>query len=162
MARYYIPETAHRMRPFLHQKLVVWPRYEDSHNDALEGLHPQERLLRRHLHDLSRFISTLLVSSVQLITAGCASSPPFTVKQMPSAIVAQRTETLDPKLVKQATENAEENKPYLVGPGDSVLVAVYGHPELSIAPYVGGGAMMGGQMSRLAGLIVDNDGTIQF
>lgn len=41
-----------------------------------------------------------------------------------------------------------------------MLVAVYEHPELSIAPYAG--TNLNSQGSRLSGLVVDNDGTAQF
>lgn len=40
------------------------------------------------------------------------------------------------------------------------MVAVYGHPELSIAPYAG--STLASQGGRLSGLVIDNDGTIQF
>lgn len=48
------------------------------------------------------------------------------------------------------------NEAYRVGPGDRLLVAVYGHPELSLATYSNAG------LSANEGLIIDNDGTIQF
>jgi polysaccharide export outer membrane protein len=56
------------------------------------------------------------------------------------------------------TIGGAEGEAYRVGPGDTVLVAVYGHPELSIAPYVAATSDNG----RLSGLAIDNDGTIQF
>ena len=67
---------------------------------------------------------------------------------------------LDPALVAQAL-GANANRAYQIGPGDTVLVAVYRHPELSITYYTGASlnASPGG---RMTGLVVDNDGSIQF
>lgn len=92
---------------------------------------------------------------------GCGSQPVIT-KQMPlrSPVVSVRGEKLDPKVLADLM-GQEEKGPYRVGPGDSVLVAVYGHPELSMVPYIGA-AGASSQNSRAAGLVVDNDGTIQF
>jgi polysaccharide export outer membrane protein len=71
-----------------------------------------------------------------------------------------KEEVLDASLL-EALPGEADGDPYRVGPGDTILVAVYMHPELSIAPYAGtnGGSAMG---SRMAGLVVDNDGTAQF
>jgi len=44
---------------------------------------------------------------------------------------------------------------YRVGPGDSLLVAIYGHPELALGTYAGTG------IGRPAGLLIDTDGTLQ-
>jgi len=103
----------------------------------------------------------LLVGVVTLgcCNFGCASSPPVTVKYLPSAVVSRTTDRLDPALMAEIV-GSEADAPYRVGPGDSLLVAVYGHPELSIATYAG--ASVTSQTTRLAGLVVDNDGTIQF
>ncbi|MGC4089021.1 MAG: polysaccharide biosynthesis/export family protein [Polyangiaceae bacterium] len=81
-------------------------------------------------------------------------------KPLPSPVLSFKEEQLDPKLL-EAEQGEADGDPYKVGPGDTVLVAVYMHPELSIAPYVGTttGAT---NSSRLAGLVVDNDGTAQF
>jgi polysaccharide biosynthesis/export protein len=89
---------------------------------------------------------------------GCASRPPVVVKLQPSAIVSRERAELDPALLDQ-TIGGRDGDAYRVGPGDTVLVAVYGHPELSIAPYSGS---LSGENGRLAGLAIDNDGTIQF
>jgi polysaccharide export outer membrane protein len=94
-----------------------------------------------------------------LCCVACGSSPPVVAKSLPSAVTFQRPETLDPAVVKEAMGH-REGEPYRVGPGDSLLVAVYGHPELSIAPYTG--SFIDGQGGRLSGLVIDNDGTIQF
>jgi polysaccharide export outer membrane protein len=73
--------------------------------------------------------------------------------------LSRQPQRLDPALLDEAI-GGREGDPYRVGPGDTVLIAVYGHPELSIAPYSGAnGTAEGG---RLAGLVIDNDGTIQF
>ncbi|MEI9952482.1 MAG: polysaccharide biosynthesis/export family protein [Pseudomonadota bacterium] len=78
-------------------------------------------------------------------------------KPLQSPVVSHQSEGLDPALLDDAIGGSDGDA-YRVGPGDALLVAVYGHPELSIAPYVGGLA----SNSRLAGLIIDNDGSIQF
>jgi polysaccharide export outer membrane protein len=81
------------------------------------------------------------------------------VKQLPSSVVSHKREILEPALVAELV-GEREGEPYRVGPGDTLLVAVYNHPELSIAPYAGAGSLTAG--NRLAGLVIDNDGTIQF
>jgi polysaccharide export outer membrane protein len=81
------------------------------------------------------------------------------VKPLPSPVLSRQDEVLDPALL-DASIGGREGEPYRVGPGDSVLVAVYGHPELSLAQYSGGSLGAGG--ARLAGLVIDNDGSIQF
>ena len=95
---------------------------------------------------------------IHLVTFACASTPAVVAKPLASPIVSHRVEQLDPALLDDTIGGAE-NDPYRVGAGDTVLVAVYGHPELSIAPYAGGISLPNG---RLSGLIIDNDGTIQF
>lgn len=92
------------------------------------------------------------------LSAACAS-PPVVVKSLPSAVVSRKPELLDPALLDE-TIGGREGEAYRVGPGDTILVAVYGHPELSIGSYGGSGVV--GQANRLAGLVIDNDGTIQF
>ena len=92
-----------------------------------------------------------------LFLLGCASSPPVVSKRLGSSVVWHRAEQLDPKLLDDTIGGAE-GEAYRVGPGDTVLVAVYGHPELSIAPYAGPLSQGG----RLSGLVIDNDGSIQF
>jgi polysaccharide export outer membrane protein len=101
-----------------------------------------------------------LVALVALVAvvAGCGS-PAVTAKVLPSPVVSYKREVLDPAVFDDSI-GGKEGEPYRVGPGDSVLVAVYGHPELSIAPYSGASYMQQG--GRLSGLVVDNDGTIQF
>jgi polysaccharide biosynthesis/export protein len=89
----------------------------------------------------------------------CASRPPVSVKPLRSAVTAHRQEVLDKALLDE-TIGGRDGEAYRVGPGDTLLVAVYGHPELSIAPYAG--SSLTSQGSRLAGLVIDNDGTIQF
>jgi protein involved in polysaccharide export with SLBB domain len=49
-----------------------------------------------------------------------------------------------------------------VGAGDTLLVAVYNHPELAIATYAGVGSGGAPPNGRTTGLHIDNDGTIQF
>lgn len=95
-----------------------------------------------------------------LLAAACASSPPVTVRALPSPVISHKAEALDPALLDE-TIGGRDDEAYRVGPGDTVLVAVYGHPELSIAPY-SGATTVGLEGGRLAGLVIDNDGTIQF
>lgn len=97
---------------------------------------------------------------------GCCSAlacgpppPPVVVKQLPSPVVSHQREVLDARSIAEAL-GERAGGAYQVGPGDTVLVAVYRHPELSIAPYAG--ASLNTPGSRVAGLVVDNDGTIQF
>lgn len=89
----------------------------------------------------------------------CRHKPAVSSKKLPSAVVSQEKEVLAPELIKEALGEADESA-YKVGSGDTLLVAVYGHPELSLAPYVGSSVALAG--NRSAGLVVDNDGTIQF
>jgi polysaccharide export outer membrane protein len=98
----------------------------------------------------------LLQICVMLAIPGCGNVPVVVSRPLPSPIVSRRAERLDPELFKQVV-GEREGDAYRVGPGDSLLVAVYGHPELSIATYAGAGVAGG----RSAGFIVDNDGTLQ-
>jgi len=100
------------------------------------------------------------VFAAVLLTFACGSKPAVTVKQLPSPVISHKREVLDPALVSTLVDN-HDGEAYRVGAGDTILVAVYGHPELSIAPYAGGGSLLNGG-NRLAGLVIDNDGTIQF
>lgn len=99
----------------------------------------------------SRFLALLLTAAW---LPACGSSP-VVVKQLPSAVVARRPERIDPRVLDAAV-GGREGDAYRVGPGDRLLVAVYGHPELSITGY--GGT----SFNAVDGLRVDNDGTIQF
>lgn len=104
----------------------------------------------------SRF-AIAAVALTQLVTVACGSTPPVVSKPLPSPVKSFTSEQLDPKLYEAAVGERDDDA-YRVGPGDAILVAVYGHPELSIASYAGAGVAGG----RSAGFIVDNDGTIQF
>jgi polysaccharide export outer membrane protein len=97
--------------------------------------------------------------ALQLVVASaCGGRPPVVATPIPSAVVSHRVAQLDPALLA-ATVGEGEGDAYRLGPGDSLLVAVYEHPELSIAPYVPAGTLAQG--TRPVGLLVDNDGTIQ-
>ena len=108
-----------------------------------------------------RISARALAPGLLLLAGFCAacSSPPVVVKSLPSAVVSRKPELLDPALLDE-TIGGRDGEAYRVGPGDTILVAVYGHPELSIGSYGGSGVV--GQANRLAGLVIDNDGTIQF
>jgi polysaccharide export outer membrane protein len=104
-------------------------------------------------------LSAILLSS----WGGCASreaQPVVASRLLPSPVVSRDDESLDPRLLDASGE--EDGKPYRIGPGDSLLVAVYNHPELAIATYAGAVAAAPSPTGRTAGLYVDNDGTIQF
>src|SRR6478752_4838689 len=103
-----------------------------------------------------------LIFLVLLATAllACGSRPVVVAKSLPSPVITHRQEVLDPKLVAEIV-GERDGDAYRVGPGDTLLVAVYGHPELAIAPYAGSGSLTANS-SRLSGLAIDNDGTIQF
>jgi polysaccharide biosynthesis/export protein len=109
--------------------------------------------------------AVVTVISLSSITgAGCAggdSRPAVTVKDLPSPVISRKDEVLDPRLL-QAANGAGEGEPYRVGPGDTLLVAVFNHPELAIATYAGTLGAAASTNGRTAGLYVDNDGTIQF
>jgi polysaccharide biosynthesis/export protein len=100
--------------------------------------------------------SALLVA-LALCHLGCGATPVVVSKPLPSPVVSRALEVLDPKLFEEAV-GTRDGDAYQVGPGDSLLLAVYGHPELSIAAYTGAGVSGG----RAAGFIIDNDGSIQF
>jgi polysaccharide biosynthesis/export protein len=100
-----------------------------------------------------------------MIAGGCAAPPPHPVvvsKTLPSPVVSQTEQTLDPELLKSTLED-NDGQPYRVGPGDTLLVAVYNHPELAVATYGGGsGLAANGTAARTSGLYIDTDGSIQF
>jgi polysaccharide export outer membrane protein len=113
------------------------------------------------VNELIRLIQfSLLVFACLVSAIGCASTPAVVATALPSPVISYKEERLDPKLLEAEAGEADGDA-YRVGPGDTILVAVYMHPELSIAPYAG--TTTGGvNYSRLAGLVVDNDGTAQF
>ncbi len=99
-----------------------------------------------------------MVVAFALLALSCSKSA-VRASKLPSSVVSQQKEALAPEQVRAALGD-NELKAYAVGPGDTLLVAVYGHPELSLAPYVGSTVALSGD--RTAGLVVDNDGSIQF
>lgn len=105
-------------------------------------------------------LKSLLPCLLALALGACGSRPAVVARSLPSPVVTHRHEVLDPQLVAEIV-GERDGDAYRVGPGDTLLVAVYGHPELSIAPYAGVGSITADR-SRLSGLAIDNDGTIQF
>ncbi len=105
-------------------------------------------------------LKSLLSFLLAAVLCGCGSRPAVVAKSLPSPVVKHRQEVLDPQLVAEIV-GERDGDAYRVGPGDTLLVAVYGHPELSIAPYAGVGSITA-ERARLSGLAIDNDGTIQF
>jgi protein involved in polysaccharide export with SLBB domain len=84
------------------------------------------------------------------IAAGCSTPslrPVVASKILPSPVVSQDEEVLDPALLKSALGEGE-GQPYKVGPGDTLLVAVYNHPELAVATYAGAIAAHGARTAR--------------
>ena len=105
---------------------------------------------------IATFLALLLAAA---LAVACGHPPPPVVaKPMKSPVVYHKTEQLDPALLDDNI-GGKDGEAYRVGAGDTLVVAVYGHPELSIAPYVGASTLGNG---RLAGLVIDNDGSIQF
>jgi polysaccharide export outer membrane protein len=100
-----------------------------------------------------------LVSLASSLSFGCGSKPAVIVKQLPSPVVSHERDVLPASLVAELV-GEREGDAYRVGPGDSLLVAVYNHPELSIAPFSGPSTLT--TNNRQSGLVIDNDGTIQF
>jgi len=108
--------------------------------------------------------ATAIATFVLAACAGCATRdihPVIASRVLASPVVSRDDEALDPRLLDAAT-GEEDGQPYRVGPGDTLLVAVYNHPELAIATYAGSLAAAPSPTGRTAGLYVDNDGTIQF
>jgi polysaccharide export outer membrane protein len=103
---------------------------------------------------------TFLIVCLAWCLLACGSRPVVVAKSLPSPVRSHQREVLDRRLVTELV-GERDGDAYRVGPGDTLLVAVYGHPELSIAPYAGAGSI-NANSSRLSGLVIDNDGTIQF
>ncbi|MBX2812839.1 MAG: polysaccharide biosynthesis/export family protein [Myxococcales bacterium] len=87
----------------------------------------------------------------------CAQTEAVVRKPLPSSVVSHKYQKLDADLIQEAI-NFNEKDPYQVGPGDALLVAVYGHPELALSTYTGNV----GDNPRSSGMLIDNDGSIQF
>src|SRR3569623_161993 len=106
-------------------------------------------------------LSKLALPLAAALLLGCATNRGAIVmtKQLPTPVGSRTEERLDPRLFNPPAEG-KEGEPYRIGPGDAILIAVYGHPELAIAAYsgTGVGGLPGG---RGAGFLVDNDGTAQ-
>ncbi|MGA2449933.1 MAG: polysaccharide biosynthesis/export family protein [Polyangiaceae bacterium] len=97
---------------------------------------------------------------IAFVALGCGRQrPAVSVTQMPSAVTSRHAAALDPDLLAE-TVGERDGDAYRLGPGDLLLVAVYGHPELSVAPFVPL-STPGPQGGRPAGLLIDNDGTVQ-
>lgn len=108
--------------------------------------------VRSKVYALAAFL--LITTSI----VGCGSGPAVRTKLLPSAVVSQKDEVLSPELVSAEIEGVD-GKAYQVGPGDTLMVIVFGHPELAVGTYTGGGMLA--PNARTTGLVIDNDGTIQ-
>lgn len=87
--------------------------------------------------------------------SGCSRQPAVEARALPSPVRSHQADKLDPELLNAAI-GGKDGDAYRVGPGDRLIVAVYGHPELSLSAYTGQ------NIQSNPGLLVDNDGTIQF
>ena len=108
---------------------------------------------------LARALCRPLILFAIVALPSCAPAPPPVVaKQLPSPVMSQQVAAIDPELLARLTA-LPAGQAYRVGPGDTLLVAVYGHPELSFFSYTGSSPNLPPSRS---GLVVDNDGSIQF
>lgn len=98
----------------------------------------------------------LLLYWIAASVVACSSTPAVRTKLLPSAVVSQNDEVLDPAVVQA---ELDVSGAYRVGAGDTLLIVVFGHPELAVGTYAGGATLS--PTSRTAGLVIDNDGTIQ-
>lgn len=114
--------------------------------------------LARWAHGRRQLGCVLVATGALQLCAACASTPAVVVTKLPTAVRSQQATVIPPEVLDEAV-GGKEGDAYRVGPGDTVLVAVYGHPELSISQYAGTGFNVPG--GRMAGLVVDNDGTVQ-
>jgi polysaccharide export outer membrane protein len=96
---------------------------------------------------------------VAALTACGGAGPAVRVKNLPSPVVSQKEELLDRGLV-DAELNGNDGSAYKVGPGDVLMVIVFGHPELAVGTYMPMGVTLSAN-ARTVGLVIDNDGTIQ-
>jgi polysaccharide export outer membrane protein len=99
-----------------------------------------------------------LLCAVAMITGCGGSGPAVKVTNLPSPVVSQEEEVLDPALLA-AEIDGKSPQAYRVGAGDILMVVVFGHPELAVGTYAGAGMLS--QTARTTGLLIDNDGTIQ-
>lgn len=97
------------------------------------------------------------LATVCCFALACAPKT-YTVKTLPSAVLAKHEQALDPALFAKIAGEADGDA-YRIGPGDTLIVAVYGHPELAFSQYSGVTVTM--QNGRAPGLIVDTDGSLQ-
>ena len=70
----------------------------------------------------------LLILLLTLASAACGSRPVVEARSLPSSVKTHRQEVLDRQLVAEIV-GERDGDAYRVGPGDTLLVAVYGHPE---------------------------------
>jgi polysaccharide biosynthesis/export protein len=120
------------------------------------------RVVRKPSSRVGAFVTAasrcaLVVLTLTTVEA-CGGRPPVTAKAMPSAVVSRKTAELDPALLAAAI-GEREGDAYRLGAGDTLLIAVYDHPELSIGPYTPLGNTSAG--ARPVGLLVGNDGIVQ-
>ncbi len=101
----------------------------------------------QHCQAALRLLLTLAFSA-------CRTSQPPTTRTLPSAVESQYSEELDETL-RQSAIDEREGIIYRVGPGDSLLINVFRHPEFVQIPFTATPGIK-------PGVVVDNDGTIQF
>lgn len=112
----------------------------------------------------------LSISSL-VVLSGCATThsslnQPVTTKEMPQAAkptaISTEHEEFLKKTLLQSRLDQQNGIVYRVGPGDVLRIDVYRHPGLSFGSY-SSVAAVGSQPSRQGGgIVVDNNGTIQY
>jgi polysaccharide biosynthesis/export protein len=111
-----------------------------------------------------RIVQTVVVAALSCCLVACAAPnlhPVVATRTLPSPVVSETQEVLDPRLLQDdATVGAQQG--YRVGPGDTLMIGVFNHPEMAIANYAGSNAGSANlPAGRAIGYSVDNDGSIE-